>query len=508
MAAKFVTDYLEKTAEKWPERVALVDDTGSMTFGRMKTEMIALGAALASLPLSEGPVMLWMGREAKNIAASQGVALSGRPYAPVDISLPKRRVKYMLEVLQPSAVIVRQGHEAAVEELLRTAELELRPEILVYEEMIAQKAEAACIDALRSAAGRRLSTDPACILFTSGSTGKPKGVAVSHELICSHIDSNTRIFGLDETQVRAGQVPLYFSMGAYDDVYSVLATGGRLLLLSAAQMMFPKKLMKLMRQQGVNTLFWVPSMMRLVVDSGALDLPAEELPEFKFISFCGESMPPATLSSWRRRFPETVFVNRYGATEIGLVTYAFLGTAQQEMPLGQCLPGQRVILLDGNGREVTEPGEAGEICLRGLMALGYWRDRELTERAFTWNPIQKAYPERIYRTGDLASFSAEGNLIYVSRRDNQIKHHGYRIELGDIEAAVAEIPGIRAACVFDKDRDEIVLFYAGSMQPRDFMTELSPLLPRYMWPERLEQLEELPYTGNGKIDRQTLKSRL
>ncbi len=508
MAAKFVTDYLEKTAEKWPERVAVTDEAGQMTFGQMQTEMTAVGAALAASGLSSSPVMLWMGRDARSIAAAQGVALSGRPYAPVDISLPKRRLRYMIEVLQPSAVIAAKDQAAEAEALILTVPLESKPKLLVYEDMIAGRIEKESVNALRSAAERRLPTDPVCILFTSGSTGKPKGVAVSHELICRQIEDSTEIFGLDETQVRAGQVPLYFTMAAYDDVYSVLATGGRLLLLSAAQIMFPKKLMRLMRQQGVNTLFWVPSMMRLAVDAGALELPPEELPELRFVSFAGEPMPPATLASWRGRFPDAAFVNRFGATELGLVTYAFMGAEQQVIPMGKCVSGQDILLLDDHDRKVEAPGEMGEICMRGLMALGYWRERELTERAFTRNPLQEAYPERMYRTGDLAYFSEDGELIYVSRRDDQIKHRGYRIELGDIETAAAEIPGIRAACVYDRNRDEIVLFYAGNVRPKALLAELSPLLPRYMWPARLEQIEELPYTGSGKIDRQILKSKL
>ena len=333
-------------------------------------------------------------------------------------------------------------------------------------------------------------------------------MAVSHDLICGQIDANLDIFKLDGTQVRAGQVPLYFTMGAYDDVYSVLATGGRLLLLSAAQMMFPRKMMKLLKEQEVNTLFWVPSMLRLVADSGALELPHEELPQFRFISFAGESMPLPTLSAWQKCYPEARFVNRYGATELGPATYAFLEQGIQEIPLGKPLPGQEVLLLDDDGQKVTEPERIGEVCLRGLMALGYWREPEMTKAAFADNPLQDAYPERIYRTGDLARMSSDGGLIYVSRRDNQIKHLGYRIELGEIEAATSEIPGIRSACLYDKAVDELVLFYAGDMQPKEIMMRLSDLLPRYMWPARLERVEELPYTGSGKVDRQTLQARL
>jgi len=505
---EFATDYLERSASAWPERTAVVDAGGEMTFGQMAWEARAVGAALAMAGLRKAPVALWMGREASSIAASQGAAMSGSPYAPMDITLPPKRLIHMLEILQPSAVIVREKHAESLRKLLAGADLAQTPVLLVYEKITAETPPQRALKALEEAAAKRLPQDPLCILFTSGSTGRPKGVAVSHELICHQIDENLSIFGLDETQVRAGQVPLYFTMGAYDDVYSVLATGGRLLLLSSGQMLFPRKLMKLFREQGVNTLFWVPSMLRLTADSGALELPEEELPKLKFISFAGEPMPKSTLSAWQRKFPEAAFVNRYGATELGPASYEFIRGTGQELTLGKALPGQEMLLLDEDGDEVIHPGGVGEVCVRGLMALGYWREPELTARAFVQNPLQQSYPERLYRTGDLARLTGEGKYVYLSRRDSQIKHMGYRIELGEIEAAAAEIEGLRCACLYRAENDELVLFYAGDFTPKEIMTELSTMLPRYMWPACLEKMEELPYTGSGKVDRQALKKLL
>ena len=505
---QFVTDYLERAAAEWPERTAVTDGNGQMSFSQMMKEACSVGAMLAASDIPMAPVVLWQGREAASIAASQGITLSGRPYAPLDISLPSKRLRSMLETLQPAAVITGKAQESGLRLLLEQAGLDEKSRVFVYEDMAEYVPDSRALQVLKQSAARRLPQDPACILFTSGSTGRPKGVAVSHELICHQIDINTAVFGLDETQVRAGQVPLYFTMGAYDDVYSVLATGGRLLLLSAGQMMFPKKLMKFLKEQGANTLFWVPSMLRLVADAGALEASKEELPDLKFVSFAGEAMPQTTLAAWQGRFPGARFVNRYGATELGPATYEFISGKGQELTLGEALPGQEILLLDEEGDKVIRPGGVGEVCVRGLMALGYWREPELTARAFVQNPLQKAYPERLYRTGDLARLSSEGKYIFLSRRDSQIKHLGYRIELGEVEAAAAEIRGLRSACLYKAQSDELVLFYAGNFTPKEIMQALSSLLPRYMWPARFEKMEELPYTGSGKIDRQALKKLL
>ena len=501
----FVTDYLERAVRKWPEKIAVVDEVRQMSYGEMWQDAKRIASVLVDRVAGKAPVVIWLGREGRSIAASQGVSFSGRPYAPLDIAQPASRLKYMLEVLQPSAVIADEKRCAEAEKIASEAALKSQPKILVYEEMTSSAPTEVRTAALQEAVSRRLPQDACCILFTSGSTGRPKGVAVSHQLICGQIDENLSIFGLDESQVRAGQVPLYFTMGAYDDVYSVLATGGRLLLLSSSQMMFPRKIMPYLRRKGANTIFWVPSMMRLVADAGALKLPSEQMPELRFISFAGEAMPPATLAAWQEAFSGADFVNRYGATELGPATYEFIKGKGQELTLGSALPGQELLLLDEEGDQVIRPGASGEVCLRGLMALGYWGEPELTARAFVQNPLQHAYPERIYRTGDLARLSPEGKLIFLSRKDSQIKHLGYRIELGEIEASAGELPGLRAACLYRSETDELVLFYAGEYTAASLMKELAPRLPRYMWPARFEQMEELPYTGSGKIDRQALK---
>lgn len=510
--ALLATDYLEAAVSRLPDKIAVVDETRQATYRELHAEAESVGAALAGEGIFRQPVALWLGRTASSIAASQGVALSGNIYAPLDISTPPRRLRKLFLRLLPRAVIADEAHKAAAQEFLSRLPEGERPRLMLYEDIAYGQTGAGGYSALREAAARRLPTDPLCILFTSGSTGMPKGVVASHQLICNQTDVMTDIFGLDERHVRAGQVPLYFTMGAYNDVYSVLATCGRLLLLSAMQLMFPRKLMQFLKEQGANTCCWVPSMLNMAVSGKALELPSEELPPLRLITFCGEQMPPATVGAWQRAFPRAKFVNRYGATEFGLNTYAFQPGHADEQPaltLGVPISGHELLLLDEQGRKVEEPGRLGEIYVRGLTALGYWRDPERTAEAFVQNPLQDAYPERIYRTGDLARLQEDGSLVYVSRADDQIKHLGCRIELGEIEAAAMELDGISmAACVYDAQKDDLVLFYVGELEPKQVIAMLGNALPRYMWPTRMEHRETLPQTTNGKIDRQTLKAGL
>ena len=158
----------------------------------------------------------------------------------------------------------------------------------------------------------------------------------------------------------------------------------------------------------------------------------------------------------------------------------------------------------------AKEGECGEICIRGTcVTLGYYNNPEKTAEVFVQNPLNPYYPEIIYRTGDIGRYNEYGELVFVSRKDYQIKHMGHRIELGEIEAYAGQADGVRmCCCVYDKEREKIVLFYVGDAEGKEILKELKSRLPRYMIPNSLEKLEALSFTANGKINRLELKNRL
>jgi acyl-coenzyme A synthetase/AMP-(fatty) acid ligase len=176
------------------------------------------------------------------------------------------------------------------------------------------------------------------------------------------------------------------------------------------------------------------------------------------------------------------------------------------LPIGKPFRNTEILLLGSDEREAAL-GEAGEICIRGTcLTLGYYGDFTKTNEVFVQNPLNALYPELIYRTGDLGKYNEHGELMFVSRKDYQIKHMGYRIELGEIEANVSRLEGIKSACcVYDKTTEKIVLFFVGETDARSIVKELKLLLPKYMIPNRIEPLDAMPLTTNGKIDRVYLK---
>ena len=373
--------------------------------------------------------------------------------------------------------------------------------MFLIDELVGRGHDSAEID---SALKTVTDSDPIYIMYTSGSTGAPKGVTIPHRGVLLFARWAERTFGWTSGTVIANQAPLYFDVSVMD-VYGAMRCGGHLILTPEALFHFPNKLPEFLRDNAVTHIYWVPTVMINIANSGALD--GVELPALKTIAFAGEVMPNKQLNVWRRALPGRVFANLYGPTETDVCTAYVVDREfadSEPLPIGSPLPDMHVLLLGEDGKAVR-PGETGEICVSGSgILLGYWNNPEQTARAFASDPDNAAYPTRYYRTGDLGWWNERGELMYSGRRDGQIKLRGNRIELGEIEAAARMLPGAENVCaVFDKPRQEIVLFVeaAEEITMRTARKELRGAIPAYMMPGRVVTMAQLPHNANDKIDR-------
>lgn len=223
-------------------------------------------------------------------------------------------------------------------------------------------------------------------------------------------------------------------------------------------------------------------------------------------------MPMKQLNYWRRFVPEALYVNMYGPTETYVCTYYNVKREFEDdeaLPIGRPCGNVDILVLDQENKPVFPgSGKEGELCVRGCtLASGYYNNPEKTAERFVQNPLNPWYPEIIYRTGDLVSYDAEGELLYHDRLDFQIKRMGYRIELGEIEAASGKIPDIEdCACIYDAGKQMILFCYTGRrMDRKELFKQLSLKIPKYMMPNRYIYLEQMPRNANGKIDRKRLK---
>lgn len=271
----------------------------------------------------------------------------------------------------------------------------------------------------------------------------------------------------------------------------------------------PIKLVEFLNKYKINTICWVVSALTMISSFGTF---RKIKPEYlRNIAFGSEVFPIKQFNIWKEAVPDARFTNLYGPTEgTGMCCYYKVNKEfkpDEVIPIGHPFKNTDILLLKDR-KEKAAQGEVGEICIRGTsVTLGYYNNPQKTAESYIQNPLNHFFPETIYCTGDLGKYNDDGELIFVSRKDYQIKHMGHRIELGEIETNVNMLENIKfSCCVYDEGHGKIVLYYVGNIAEKDVIAGLKDMLPRYMIPNMVIRLEKMPMTANGKIDRVSLKN--
>lgn len=493
-----VLEYLEYDALHFPEKTAVRDGKKSMCYREVHAFSQRIGTAIARKTPMRRPVPVLMEKNADTLCTFLGIVQAGCFYVLLNPQLPHQRLVQMLSVLQAQLLVTDRSHREQAEALLP------RGSILLLDDLLAAEADPELLKSIRRKA---TDTDPLYTNFTSGSTGIPKGVVVSHRSALDFMEVFVLLFSIDESDIIGNQAPFDFDVSV-KDIYAALKTGATLVIIPKHLFSQPAALLDYICDHGVTTMIWAVSALCLLSTFHGLEYrtPAS----VKRVLFSGERMPLKHLNYWMKYLPDAEFVNLYGPTEITCnCTYHRICRDRDYtpgIPIGEAFPNEQVFLLDEQNREITRPGEAGEICVRGsALALGYYGNREQTDAAFQDNPLNPWYPEKIYRTGDLGKYNEQGELMFTGRRDFQIKYMGHRIELEEIENAVASVPDVDRCCViFSEERQKLFGFYTGSLDRKQLHFALKDRLPAYMIPGTLKQLSDFPLTENGKINRKQL----
>lgn len=535
---KNVLEFLEKSALSVPTAIACGDEKEELSYSALLLASKKLGAFLSQHTAPRRPVALYLEKSVPALIGFFGIVYAGGFYSVLDPSQPMARTVKILETLEPSVVLTdyanRERAEEIIAELRGTANTTIPVELYVLNDLpgIKDRGEAQAEGVtkeeetlLSDIRDQAMDVDPLYVNFTSGSTGVPKGVAVGHRSVISFISSFVEIFGIDKEDVLGNQAPFDFDVSV-KDIYSALFAGCRLQLIPRSYFSNPMELMDYLSEKKITNLTWAVSALCFVSVMNGLEYKVPE--KVKRVMFSGEVMPIKHLNHWKKYLPEAMYVNLYGPTEITCnCCYYILDREFQEgekIPLGKTFPNEKVFLLGEDGEEIrpgmiaaVEDGEhlkneespEGEILVSGAgLAIGYYKDTVKTEEAFTQNPLNKAYYERCYRTGDLARYNEKGELVYCSRKDFQIKRMGHRIELGEIESTAMKIEEVtRALALYEADEQKLWLFYTGKADRKEIAKTLRSLLPPFMIPNKTIQIEEMPLTKNGKIDRAALLAR-
>ncbi|WP_435109854.1 amino acid adenylation domain-containing protein [Nocardiopsis synnemataformans] len=479
-----------------PDRVALLPADGpGLTYARLLDRTTALADVLARCGAGPGTrVTVLGGRTANTVVALLGVLRTGAAYCVVDSSLPASRLALIVADLDPAALVVTDPEAAA------------GPHgsvpVLCLDE-VSGRASVATAPATVPARPARpaRSDDLAYVMYTSGSTGRPKGVLVEHGSVLNMVESYEALAPAAPAFSGSLVSPTAFDVSVWE-IFSVLAYGGTLHVPAPSSLRGGEELWDFLRTAGIDSAYVPPGLVTPLVEAAERDGGHGYAPQRVLVGV--EPIPQGALERFRKACPGLRVVNGYGPTETTVTATLHLFERMTDQarrtPIGRAVAGSTVSLVDERLLPVG-PGAVGEIVVSGdCLARGYWAHEEEENKRFV-----ALDGRRSYRTGDYGRFLDNGELEFVGRRDDQVKVHGFRVELGEVEAALTRAPLVRRCVVRVVGRPHARRLVAAveapdGVRPTDLRQHAAMELPAHMVPSRVLVTDSFPMTGNGKVD--------
>ncbi|MFJ6608718.1 amino acid adenylation domain-containing protein [Streptomyces sp. NPDC091289] len=501
-----VLDRFARTADRHPDAPALTHGDHTLTYAELDARTNALARLLMSYGVGpEDRIALLLPRSTALVEAVLAVAKTGAAYVPVDPAHPQDRIAWTLHDAAPALVLTDTATVGSTPVTCTT------PVLVLDEEPHAgswrRQPDGPVTDAERTTPPRQ--DNAAYLIYTSGSTGRPKGVVVTGRNLARLFDATAEdAFGPDDVWTLFHSYAFDFSVW---EMWGALLHGGRLVIVPHTVTRSPDDFLKLLHHEGVTVLNQTPSACYQLTEAltapGSPGIP----PTLRLVVLGGEALDPARLTPWLRAPEGPRLVNMYGITEttVHVTTHDLApgAPAPGVSPVGRAIDDLRLYVLDRRLRPVP-PGVTGELYVAGAgLSRGYRGRHPLTAERFLADPFG-APGTRMYRSGDLARWSADGTLHYLGRADSQVSLRGFRIETAEIETVLCDAGGARSAAVLLRDDlptgPGLVAYTTGGVPAADLRAACAARLPDYMVPTAFVGLDRLPLTANGKLDRATL----
>ncbi|BBA34916.1 hypothetical protein sS8_2973 [Methylocaldum marinum] len=519
--------HVQAQCRRTPEALAVQAEHEELSYGRLHTESNRLAHFLRARGVRPGIVVgLLLTRSSNFATAVMGVLKAGGAYVPIDPAYPPARIEYIVAHARIDTILTE---ESVLETMggAVTAALPARTFLLMDCDYAGlHRADSRCGDH-RDWLGRAVwasypEHEPEClngpddlmvVLYTSGSTGTPKGVALAHRGYMNRLVWHQKLFQLEPGERVAQRTSICFDISVWE-LFWPLMYGGVVCPVGADVLRDPWRLADWIETRRIAAMHFVPSLFGEFLI--AMDNKSPRCEHLRWLIFSGEALPVAHVQRWFDRCGERVgLANLYGPTEASIDVTAHLirsrppeGTLR--IPIGPAMPGVYLRILDESMKPAPE-GAVGELWIGGTqLAQGYLHDPERTRESFRINPFSDIPGRWLYRTGDLVQRLPNGSYDFHGRVDGQIKIRGFRVELGEIEAALGVLPGIREAAALAIDtpngHKRLVAWLVGREFPlKDLRAALAKQLPEYMLPHEVRQADALPKNHNGKLDRKSLK---
>lgn len=493
-----ILDYLEADAEKYPDKIAFADPMRKVAYRELNREVDMIARRISGTGFRNKPIAIYAEKSVTCICLMLGVMRSGNFFTVIDCDMPKERLETTLSVFEPVCICSEEKYKEKCANLLPDIEY------LFYEDLMKRGTE----DDGEEHLPLILPTETAVVLFTSGTTGVPKGVELSHGAIAASAEIRSLTFGYNKDVCFADQFPVYTLGHICVNIACTLNCSATDYIIPKHYFATPLKLLDFLKDTDVNILDWTAPALRIFSEYAAMTNFISR--NVNKIVFGAELMPVTALNQLMDIFPDAEFINIMTASELSAIGAFYMvnreHSYEKKLPIGLPMKDTNIILIDEND-SIVENGEIGELCISSAaLAKGYYHNAEETERKFKYMKDESGKLQRFYKMGDLAYRNERGELEYVGRKDFQIKRHGYRIELEDVEATVNAIAGINwCGCIYDEANEKIVLFYMGDIDKKDLRTILHTKLSIYMLPDCCIPIASIPKNVMGKIDRFKLK---